>query len=179
MKATKILPALLFVAAASAAGAQTNVPGANFLATWDTNGDGTVTLDEATALRTEIFKTYDLNGDGVLSEEEREAMDGDRLRLRDQDRDMTQDQTQSGGGGNGNGAGNGNGNGGQGGATTRTMTRAQQALALGDDGFLAKALDTNGDGLISLDEFVAGTADWLARLDKTGDGVITTDDFGK
>lgn len=170
MKATKIVPALLFVAAASAAGAQTNVPGANFLATWDTNGDGTVTLDEATALRTEIFKTYDLNGDGFLSEDEREAMDGDRLRLRDQDRDMTQDQTQAGGG---------KGNGGQGGAETQTMNRAQRALALGDDGFLAKALDTNGDGLISLDEFVAGTADWLARLDKTGDGVITTDDFGK
>jgi hypothetical protein len=139
-----------------------------------------LTLDEATALRAEIFKTHDLNGDGVLSEDEREAMDGDRLRLRDQVCDTTQDQTRAGGGnGNGNGAGNGNGNGGQGGAPACAMTRARQALALGDDGLLAKAPDPNGVALISLDDFVAGTADGLARLDKTGDGVITTDDPGK
>lgn len=173
----RVLAAILLLSSAGVGLAQTQ--GAQFLATWDTDGDGTVTLAEATSLRTEIFQTYDLNGDGLLSADERDAIDRERLQLRDQDRDQTQTQDKSGkGSGKGN-SGQDNSSG-QGSATNqRMMSRTQLALSLGDDDFAGTALDTDSDGLISLDEFLAGTATWLARLDKTGDGVITTDDFGK
>lgn len=38
--------------------------------------------------------------------------------------------------------------------------------------------DLNGDGIVTREEFVGGTADWFATRDRNGDGVITTADFG-
>ncbi|KAF0174313.1 MAG: EF hand domain-containing protein [Rhodobacteraceae bacterium] len=38
--------------------------------------------------------------------------------------------------------------------------------------------DTDGDGLVSRDEFMAKTADWFAKMDRNGDGNVTVDDFG-
>ena len=176
-----LLSALLFVASSGMAMAQTGVPGAQFLATWDTNGDGTVTLEEATALRSEIFATYDVNGDGLLSSDERAAMDGDQLRTRDmiQLQDQTQTQTSQGSGkkqGQGSGSKQSTGPGSN--ATVRSYTRTQLAISSIDAPLAGTALDTNGDGYISLAEFLAGTADWLDRLDRNGDGVITSADFG-
>jgi hypothetical protein len=43
--------------------------------------------------------------------------------------------------------------------------------------WLAAHLDADGDGQITLDEFV-GPAEWFERLDRNGDGVITSADFG-
>jgi len=37
--------------------------------------------------------------------------------------------------------------------------------------------DTDGDGRVSREEFLAGTDGWFADLDNDGDGVITLDDF--
>ncbi|MDR9427640.1 MAG: EF-hand domain-containing protein [Salibaculum sp.] len=49
-----------------------------------------------------------------------------------------------------------------------------QAVA---DGMSLTASDTNGDGVVGREEFLAGTEGWFADLDTNGDGVITLDDF--
>jgi hypothetical protein len=51
-------------------------------------------------------------------------------------------------------------------------------------GFMAEGLkrgfnDADGDGRVSLEEFLAKTGDWLAMVDRNADGVVTTDDFGR
>ena len=43
---------------------------------------------------------------------------------------------------------------------------------------LVKKLDTNGDGVVSLDEYVAGAKARFSRLDKNGDGYIDASDGG-
>ncbi|QLQ20127.1 MAG: EF-hand domain-containing protein [Exiguobacterium profundum] len=40
-------------------------------------------------------------------------------------------------------------------------------------------IDTNTDGLISRDEFLAATVLWMSMRDRNGDGVITVQDFGR
>ena len=49
-----------------------------------------------------------------------------------------------------------------------------QAVA---DGMSLSASDTNGDGVVGREEFLAGTDGWFADLDNDGNGVITLDDF--
>lgn len=38
--------------------------------------------------------------------------------------------------------------------------------------------DTDGDGSVSRDEFMARVPGWFAMMDGNGDGSVTTDDFG-
>ena len=38
--------------------------------------------------------------------------------------------------------------------------------------------DTDGDGLVSRDEFADRTSDWFPMMDINGDGLVTTADFG-
>ncbi|HAT28154.1 MAG TPA: hypothetical protein DCS89_14145 [Gammaproteobacteria bacterium] len=72
------------------------------------------------------------------------------------------------------------------------MNKIPLVLALGFMGFAAtsfaadgtergqrslSALDTDGDGNISFEEFAVRQADLLARLDSDGDGVLTIDEF--
>ena len=38
--------------------------------------------------------------------------------------------------------------------------------------------DVNGDGSVTLSEFINQSAAWLALVDRNGDGVVTSDDFG-
>jgi len=38
--------------------------------------------------------------------------------------------------------------------------------------------DVNGDGSVSVDEFVAQSAAWLALVDRNGDGMVDKTDFG-
>lgn len=63
--------------------------------------------------------------------------------------------------------GQGQGKGGQGGAK-----RAAVGMTLDFN-------DTNQDGAVSRDEFIARTADWFGMIDRNGDGIVTTADFGR
>jgi len=45
------------------------------------------------------------------------------------------------------------------------------------DGMSLQYSDTDGDGQVERDEFLAGTDGWFAALDRNGDGGITLDDF--
>lgn len=49
-----------------------------------------------------------------------------------------------------------------------------QAVA---DGMSLTASDTNGDGVVGREQFLAGTEGWFADLDTNGDDVVTLDDF--
>ena len=51
-----------------------------------------------------------------------------------------------------------------------------QAVA---DGMSLTASDTDGDGVVGREEFLAGTDGWFADLDKNGDGGITLVDFNQ
>ncbi|PRY22582.1 EF hand domain-containing protein [Aliiruegeria haliotis] len=49
--------------------------------------------------------------------------------------------------------------------------RAEQVLGL-------SASDTDGNGSVSLEEFLAASAVWIGVMDRNGDDVLTVDDFG-
>ena len=44
---------------------------------------------------------------------------------------------------------------------------------------IAKHLDTNGDGLVSKDEFLAAARQRFAKLDRNGDGFLSADEIGR
>ncbi len=47
------------------------------------------------------------------------------------------------------------------------------------EGMRREANDANGDGEVSLDEFLGGVDEWFAAMDRNGDGEITMADFGR
>lgn len=47
------------------------------------------------------------------------------------------------------------------------------------DGLTLAFNDTNADGEVSKEEFIANSAAWLAQVDRDGDGEITAADFGQ
>lgn len=156
---------ILGVAAASAllagaAFAQAGNPGAHFVQNWDDDGDGVVLLEEAQVKRDNLFTTFDADEDGKLSPEEYAAFD--ELRAADQQA-MREEMGKMAGGGMGQGKGKGIGKG---------MMRAE-------GGMMRAFNDTDGDGLVSREEFVARTPDWFAMMDSNGDGKITEVDFGR
>lgn len=141
-----------FVLSTSAAMAQDMTPGGHFVANWDLNGDGTVTLEEATEKRGDVFTTFDADENGKLSTTEYDMFD--EARANDQ-ADMKAAM------GKGKGMGNGHGKG------------------MGEEGGMMRAFnDTDADGFVSRDEFMAKTPDWIAMMDRNADGAVTADDFG-
>lgn len=46
-------------------------------------------------------------------------------------------------------------------------------------GLMLEFNDTDGDGLVSEEEFVARSDDWFGNMDRNGDGFVTTEDFGR
>jgi Ca2+-binding EF-hand superfamily protein len=140
--------ALATVLATGLASAQDVTPGAHFIENWDGDADGSVSLAEATEKRGDIFLTFDADEDGSLSAEEYVMFD--EARFNDQAQ-MRQ--------GKGNGQGKGE------------MMR--------EEGGMQRAFnDTDGDGLVSREEFLARTPDWYAMMDRNGDGTVTQQDFG-
>ena len=95
MKRTSLLSAALIAfalplsaqdTAQDTAAAPVWIPGENFIASWDYDGDGTVTLDEVRERRGDLFASFDENEDGKLTPEEfavhdqmREAMQAGRV----------------------------------------------------------------------------------------------------
>ena len=148
--------AALTLALSSGAFAEAGNPGAHFVQNWDDDGDGVVLLEEAKAKRDNLFTTFDADEDGQLTPEEYAAFD--EMRAADQDA-MREEMGAMAGGGKGMGQGKGKG-----------MMRAEGGMNRGFN-------DTDGDGLVSREEFVSRTPDWFAMMDGDGDGRITEDDF--
>ncbi|MGO4851471.1 EF-hand domain-containing protein [Phaeovulum sp. W22_SRMD_FR3] len=183
MKTILLSTALMSLLGLGAAVAQTGAPGAQFVTQWDADGDGQVTLAEATARRGDIFVMFDADDNGTFSADELAAIDahhaaeaenghGPMAGMPDGMRagrpgDMTAGHGPMDGMGKGFGKGRGEGQGPQG---NPGGTQGAGAMLAG--------LDSDRDRLISKTEFVAGTADWFARMDRNSDGVITAADFG-
>lgn len=136
---------------ATAAFAQNGTPGGHFLANWDADGDGAVTLAEATAKRGDVFAAFDADEDGRLSDEEYALFD--EARANDQ-AEMRAEMAKNGAKGKGPG--------------------------MNEEGGMMRAFnDTDGDGFVSRDEFIGRTAAWITQMDRNGDGQVSTDDFGR
>lgn len=57
----------------------------------------------------------------------------------------------------------------------QSRARMQQVA----DGLGLAPNDANGDGSVTLAEFLAATPAWLDAIDRDGDGVVTSADFGR
>ena len=155
LKLTTPVAALMLLT--TAALAQTQTPGSHFINNWDADSNGAVSLEEATTKRGDIFTTFDADEDGKLSSEEYDLFDEARAN----------DQAQM---GMGNGQGEGQGQG---------KAKGHGHGGMGEEQGMQRAFnDTDGDGLVSRDEFMARVPDWFAMMDNNGDGSVTTDDFG-
>ncbi len=73
LKLTTALTALMLLS--TAALAETQTPGSHFITNWDADSNGVVSLEEATAKRSDIFTTFDAGEDGKLSAEEYDMCD--------------------------------------------------------------------------------------------------------
>ena len=125
----------------TAALAQTT-PGDQFLLNWDLNQDGTATLDELREMRGNVFFSFDANEDGYLNAEEYVLFDEARAN------DV---------------------------ANYEAAQRAQMQKVA--DGMSLPVADLDSDGRVSEAEFLSGAETWFAALDQNGDGGITLDDF--
>ena len=166
MKTLPLLAAALLLSG-TAAFAQ-DAHGAHFITNWDRNDDGIVTLAEATEKRGDVFTAFDADEDGKLSASEYDMFD--EMRATDQ----AAMQEEMGGMGQGKGKGKGHGQGGMGQGNGQGMKNGNPEEA----GMMRGFNDTDGDGLVSRDEFMAKTPDWFTKMDRNGDGNVTVDDFG-
>ena len=138
-----LLTALLLAAAPLAA--QQGTPGLHFVENWDLDGDGAVTLAEATERRGDVFRSFDADDDGVLSPEEHDLFD----QARAQDMET-------------NGMGHGGGARNPANGMLRAVTDVNGDGQVTRDEFLNTVpewftgMDRNGDGVITPDDFGGG-----------------------
>jgi uncharacterized protein (DUF2141 family) len=141
MKPLFVLAAALLVTG-SAAFAQQGNPGAHFVENWDLDGNGTVTIEEISEKRGDVFVAFDADENGVLSAEEYALFDEARAN------DMAQF-----GGGHGKGMmameapmergfNDADGDG---------LVSASEFAAAGP--MMFAQMDKNGDGAVSTDDF--------------------------
>lgn len=147
-----LLALALSIATGGAAAAQQGNPGGNFITQWDADGDAIVSFEEVQTRRGDLFTTFDANEDGQLSAEEFLAIDETRTVNKEANQAAMQEQA---------GAGNGRGRG-------QLEQEPDRAL-----------VDTNADGLVSRDEFLAATTLFMSMHDRNGDNAITVQDFGR
>ncbi len=155
MKTLPLLTAALLLFG-TASFAQDAAHGAHFLQNWDLDGDGIVTLAEATEKRNDVFTAFDADEDGKLSSTEYDQFD--EMRATDQAQ-----MQEANGMGKGKGKGHGKGHG---------MFGNEEA------GMQRGFNDANGDGFVSREEFMAVTPGWVTKMDRNKDGKISADDFG-
>ncbi|MGD9919251.1 MAG: hypothetical protein AB7U46_14640 [Paenirhodobacter sp.] len=154
---------------------QTVTPGDNFMAQWDVDGDGKVTLAEAREHRGDIFAMFDSDDNGSFSADELKGIDEHKLMELEAGMGPGHnlpEGMQPGPKGKGPGMGKGQGQGqgmGQGMAGQGLNVSAEDGM---------KMFDTNRDGTVTRAEFVDGTDAWFKMRDMNGDGVLTLDDFG-
>lgn len=119
----------------------------------------------------QFLVTWDLDADGTATLAELEEMRGMVFGMFDADADgiLTAEEyvafdemraadrlNHQGGGGQGRGV----------------SARLSDGLALAEN-------DADGDGAVTLAEFIAGASPWLATIDRDGDGGVTTADFAR
>ena len=179
-----------------------NTPGAHFIENWDADGDGKISLAEATEKRTDIFTMFDMDDDNSLSASEYDAFDETRAEdlANNAQPQAGQGMGQGQGAGQGKNMGNGMGNGmgkgkqaqmqgqgmGQGqGQNQQGMGQGQgrgnvRGVTLGDyvQSMDRSFVDANKDGTVTRAEFEGFSAEWFATRDRNGDGFITEADFG-
>lgn len=141
----KITFVLAVLASAAPALAQQGQPGGHFIESWDTDADGTVSLEDIETRRSDVFYMFDANEDGVLDAEEYTHFDAARAN----------DMEVNGGHGQGD-----------------ALRRAAEGMTLAFN-------DSDGDGDVTQEEFIAHAGDWMALLDRDGDGLVSTSDFGR
>ena len=164
------LSALALVIGAVATTASAQGMGRHFFENWDLNVDGRVTLDEIVEKRSDVFASFDADDSGALDAEEFAMLDEARathqeMMAEEREKERAERRENRPGQGRNEGQGGGLG-GGQGGGHR-----------LGDEAMNRELLDKDEDGLVTRDEFLDISLDWLTGLDKTGDGVVTPADF--
>lgn len=138
------------------------VPGVNFLANWDMDEDGKITLDELNERRGDIFAAFDENEDGELSVAEFDAYDAARKGAMQRPEDR----------------GNGGGRGEQALSRAATDTDGDGTVTL--DEFRAASaawlgiMDGNADGVVTVEDFGPG-----ARQAGGGQGHGRNQDMGQ
>ncbi len=117
--------------------------GAHFIENWDLDGDGVVTLAEATERRSDVFASFDADEDGALSAEEYDMFDAARAN------DLQEMGLPAKAAQGNNPAG----------LMRREMTDANGDGSVTEEEFLGSTaawiarMDRNGDGTISADDF--------------------------
>ena len=166
MKRTLLL-ASAFALAAGYAAAQPVNPAENFMAQWDLDGNGAVSLAEAREQRGNIFSMFDSDGNDAFSADELAGIDEHKLMELEAGmgpgHQMPQGMTPPPGRGPGNGPG-------------KAPQQGQGLLQPAAEGM--GMFDTNHDGTVTRAEFVGGTDQWFKMRDRNGDGALTTADFG-
>lgn len=142
-------------------------PMAQFFLEWDVNADGSVTAEDVTLRRGELFTLFDLNGDAVIDADEQANM---ALAIAGQQDANRGQHGQGQGRGQGHGQGMGQGRGpGMGNAPGQ---RIHAAMTLDYN-------DADANGLISAEEWAAATPQLFAQLDSNGGGSVDAQDFGR
>ncbi len=174
MKRFATFTAIIALTAGAALAQEPMVPGVEFMLSWDMDGDGQVTVAEATERRESIFYMFDLDGNGLYSADELVGIDEHKA---------LEAEAGKGPGMEGNQAAMGHVQGqgaGQNAGQTVGMSTGPKGSATTLTGSAAEILmfDADGNGIIALEEFLAGSGAWLIQRDVNGDGVVTMADFG-
>lgn len=136
----------------------------------DADGDGVITRAEAQSGATAMFAKMDANQDGKLDQSDREAMRGKMFDMLDTDKNGSisrQEFTAKGHGRDGMEGPHGPGGHRMGGHHDRKGGMMMM---------MSKMADTNNDGAVSRDEFVAAGAKHFDMADANKDGKITKEE---